>query len=110
MLDYMKSFEEDGEECGYAKEHIEKCAALLLDYVNALAAIGEPNDEAIMEQIQSVVLALNELNEETDFAMIETDEREALCEVIQTAAVECGLSDACVEENDGDVTGEWREW
>ena len=110
MLDYMNVFEEDGEESPYTKEQVARCEALLKDYIAALAALDEATDEAIMEQVQSVVLALNELNEETEDSLIETDAREALCEVIQTAAVECGLSEKCVEENEGDITGEWREW
>ena len=63
-----------------------------------------------MKQVEAVVLALNHLNEETDYCLIETDEREALWQVIQESAVECGLSAKCIEENEGDVTGAWREW
>lgn len=51
------------------------------------------------------MLALNDLNEELDYALIETVEREAICELIQTAAVDCGLQDV-----PDDVTEDWREW
>lgn len=51
------------------------------------------------------VLALNDLNEELDYALIETVEREAICELIQTAAVDCGLQDV-----PDDVTEDWRAW
>ena len=49
------------------------------------------------------MLALNDLNEELDYALIETVEREAICELIQTAAVDCGLQDV-----PDDVTEDWR--
>ena len=110
MLDYMNSLLEDDGECDYSKEHIERCGSLLLNYLDSLAALIHPTDAAIMEQVEAVVLALNELNEETGCCLIETGEREALWEVIQTAAVECGLSSDCLEENEGDITCAWREW
>ena len=43
--------------------------------------------------------------ESTDFCMIETSERETICEIIQECAVACGLTDA-----EDDITEEWREW
>ena len=110
MLDYMKYFEEDGEECPYTTDHVRQCEALLNDYLSALAALSAPTDEDIMSLVKEVILALNELNNEAEDSLIETEAREALWQVIQESAVECGLSDECIEANDGDITGEWREW
>lgn len=110
MLDYMKYFEEDGEECPYTKEQVYQCESLLKNYLAALAALEEATDEVIMDQVKEVILALNELNEETDDSLIETEAREALWQVIQESAVECGLSEECIKANEGDITGEWREW
>lgn len=62
-------------------------------------------DEKILKQVKKTVLALNKLNERTDYCLLETDEREALWEIFQNSAVACGL-----RETDGDVTEEWREW
>ncbi len=64
-----------------------------------------PSDGDILEQVKACVFALNELNESTGDALIETTEREAIWEVIQGAAVESGLQNA--EE---DITEQWREW
>ena len=58
-----------------------------------------------MEQVKNLVLALNRLNEKTDYSLIETDARECIWEIIQSSAVECGLREASE-----DVTEEWREW
>lgn len=101
MLDFMAEL--DGED--YTEADVEDCRALLMDYLRALNALESPDDAAILAQVEAVVLALNDLNERTDYAMIETGEREALCEIIQRAAEESGLQD--IPE---DVTEDWREW
>lgn len=89
----------------FTKEDIAQCEVLIHSYLDTLGALSTPTDEAIMAEVEKLVLALNELSEKTDYAMIETSEREAICAVIQESAVDCGLQD--VPE---DVTEQWREW
>lgn len=101
MIDFI---EEWGGE-GYTKEDVDACEGLIHRYLEALAALSPVNDEAIMEQVKILVLALNDLNEATDYSLIETEAREAIWEVIQTSAVDCGLQDV-----PDDVTDEWRDW
>ena len=101
----MLSFLAECEDCGYTADDVAACRSLLDAYLDALTGMTVPSDEAIMEQVRTVVLALNELNEKTDYALIETGEREAIWEVIQTSAVDFGL-----QECDEDITEEWREW
>ena len=102
MLDFMQ---ECGEDAAFSAFDVESCKMILKDYLDALAALTDPADEEIMEQVKQVVLALNELNEETEYALIETSEREAICILIQDAAEACGLR----AEMD-DVTEEWRNF
>ena len=102
MLDFM---EVCGEDCGYTKKDVTKCGELVVDYLTSLSKLKNPNDAEIMKQVKKLVLALNKLNEKTDYSLIETEERESLWEIIQDAAVASGLQD-CPD----DVTGEWREW
>ena len=101
LIDFI---EEWGGE-GYTVEDVRKCEARIHRYLDALAALNPVTDEAIMEQVKILVLALNDLNEETDYALIETEAREAIWEVIQTSAGACGLQNA-----PEDVTDEWRDW
>lgn len=63
------------------------------------------SDEQIMKVVEWVVLSLNKLNEKTEYAIIETDARESIYEIIQSAAIEAGL-----KNYDEDITVEWREW
>lgn len=105
VIEPMISFMEDWDDGDYTMEDVESCKSLIYTYLEALADMAEPTDEAIMEQVQTLVLALNDLNEKTDYSLIETDAREAIWEVIQTSAVDCGL-----KEYGDDITEEWREW
>lgn len=105
VLEPMISFMEEWDSCDYTTEDVESCKTLIYNYLEALAAMTDPTDEAIMEQVKTLVLALNELNEQPDYSLIETDAREAIWEVIQTSAVNCGL-----KEYGDDITEEWREW
>ena len=102
MLDFMQ---ECGDDAAFSAADVECCRTLLKSYIDALNALPAPSDERIMSEVRRVVLALNELNEATEDALIETSEREAICILIQEAAEECGLQ-AEIE----DVTEEWRDW
>lgn len=103
MIIFMEEWADD--DCGYTAEDVETCKTLIYNYLDALFVMTEPTDDAIMEQVKMLVLALNNLNEKTDYSLIETEAREAIWEVIQTSAVARGLKE-CGE----DITEEWREW
>ena len=106
VIDMMLGFMEDcGDDASFTREDVEKCEAILIHYLESLAALTNPDDQQIMDCVKETVLALNELSEDTDYTMIETDERESICELIQTSAVECGLHDPA-----DDITEQWREW
>ena len=55
--------------------------------------------------VKKTILRLNELNEEVDGSLIETDQREYLCKLIDLAAGHAGL-----ESSADDITYKWREW
>ncbi len=103
MISFMEDWEDD--DCDYTMDDVEECKSLVYTYLETLSAMTEPSDDAIMEQVKILVLALNDLNEKVDYSLIETEAREALWEVIQTGAIACGL-----KEYSDDITEEWREW
>ena len=105
VVDLMIEFMGDDEDYGFSKKDIDECEALILNYLMALNGMEEPSNQQIMECVKELVLALNDLNEKTDDTLIETEEREAIWEIIQNSAVECGLTDP-----EDDITEEWREW
>ena len=101
----MTEFMNDCEDCGFTQKDIAKCEALILEYLVALESITEPANKEIMKHVKKLVLALNKLNEKTDYCLLETEERESICAIIQNSAVECGLTNP-----EDDITEEWREW
>lgn len=93
-------------DAGYTKADVQRCAAIVDHYLAAVADCdGAEDDAAIMEVVKEAVLELNALNDSCDGNLIETDQRELLCELIVTAAQEAGL-----ETEVYDITEEWREW
>ncbi len=102
MMEILKDSDGDA---GFTKSHVNKCVNLLKAYLRDLCKLDSPTNESIMACVKKTVLAINDLSEQTDYSMIETMEREAIWEVIQTAAVDCGLKNP-----PDDVTGEWRDW
>ena len=101
----MTEFMNDCEDCGFTQKDVAKCEALILEYLVALESITEPANKEIMKHVKKLVLALNKLNEKTDYCLLETEERESIWEIIQNSAVECGLTNP-----EDDITEEWREW
>ncbi len=89
----------------YTQADIDRCSLILDGFLNALDGAPQPvESDVILEIVKQVVLALNELNDECEGNLIETDQREHLCDIIILAANEAGL------DTDEDITEEWREW
>lgn len=104
MIDFMSAGDDDFD-CGYTEADVRKCDKILQEYVENLQKFGTTATEPqLLECIKKAVLALNKLNEDAGGGLIETDQREDLCEYILFAAKQSGL------QSDGDVTEEWREW
>ena len=90
----------------YTEVHVAQCDAVLTDYLEAVQAESVRNDPVkIMAAVQQAVESLNDLNDRCGRSLIETDAREEICALIQSAAKRAGLS--CDEV---DITDEWRDW
>ena len=104
LIEGMTDFIADGEDY-YTKADIKKCDKILEQFMTRLGKLGDSaTDAAILDCVKQAVLDLNTLNSSVDGSLIETDQREDLCEYILFAAKQSGL------KQDGDVTEEWREW
>ena len=100
MNEYLPGEDEEDEEdeageaidAGYTKADVERCTAIVDHYLETLTRLdGGDKGAAIMEAVKDAVLELNKLNDSCDGNLIETDQRELLCELIITAAQEAGL-------------------
>jgi hypothetical protein len=107
MVEFMKSDEEEPDpdyDCGYTQSDVDNCTEIVDAFLDSVAEKHALDEATILRAIQSTVEKLNMLNESCDGCLIETDQREDLCELILTAAKRGGL------ETDEDVTEQWREW
>lgn len=104
ITNYMKLFGDDpDDDAGYTQKHIDRCDAILTKYLAAIGK-GKQTPQTIMTSVKTAVVALNALNDRCDETLIETAQREMLCELIQRAAKDAGL------KTKEDITEEWREW
>lgn len=58
-----------------------------------------------MKHTKKTIIELNNLNEKCDCGLIETDQREDICTLIQEVATLAGIP-----ETADDITEEWREF
>ncbi len=98
MIDYM-SFGETS----YNEKDVDECLHILHNYLDR--ASKSKSQEDCMIHVKEAVLALNVLNDKCDYELIETDQREDICEVIILAGNEMGFNTL-----DEDITEEWRDW
>ena len=106
MIDYMNGDEDDDEDfnCGYTQQDIDQCASILDSYIDELI-VAKKDEKTIMKAVKGVITKLNKLNKKCDHSIIETDQREYLCDYIEEAAIAAGLP-----KPPYDITEKWREW
>ena len=85
------------------QEHVDRCDTILSGFLTTVHSHSGA-DSLVVNDVKAVVLALNALNEECDYAIIETDQREEICALIEEAIKKAGLTPK------NDITEEWREW
>lgn len=113
MVSYMKygGAEDETDEnydpdfdAGYTQEHIDECDAILSEFLASVQAHSGAEASLLINDVKTAVLALNTLNEKYDCSIIETDQREEICTLIDEALKQAGFA-----APEG-ITDEWREW
>lgn len=98
---------------GLEQYTLANCGAATLiveDLLKALVALGEhASEQEKIQKFQIAVEAFNELNDETEGELIETGEREELCELFNVIAVKAGINPASYGDGEGPAS-EWRDW
>ena len=93
----------------YTEENCNRIKQFFDELIDSLIAIGPAASEgAKMELFKTAILKTNDLNDEID-GLIETGEREDLCELTDKITVACGLDPARYGDGEG-LASEWREW
>ena len=93
----------------YTPENCDKAQAVLDNLINQLVSLGENASETDkVELFKNAILQLNDLNDSIR-GLIETGEREDLCELIDLITVASGLDPEDYGDGEG-IADEWREW
>jgi hypothetical protein len=104
--DWTTNFERGLEQ--YTPANCDQAERILKEFVDGLIEVGETAPEAKKVALfKTAVEALNALNAETN--MIETGEREELCELFNLIAADCGIDPRKYGSGEG-LASEWRDW
>lgn len=89
----------------YTRKNCEAAAAIFDDLIASLIELGaSASEDEKIGLFQEAVESLNTLNDQTD--LIETGEREELCDLLNQIGRAAGIE---VDEEEETVT-EWRDW
>ncbi|CAL2063602.1 hypothetical protein [Tenacibaculum sp. 190524A05c] len=98
MIDYIVPGETE-----YTESDVEKCISIMNNFLSEIS--NSDSREIGMQSVKKVVIELNKLNEECEYEIIETDQREQLAEIIIIAGSLKGYNN-----KNEDITEEWRDW
>jgi len=105
LLHWMYDFIEDDDEPAYLASDVLECDKVLTDFIDTLSESSSHTDYAwVVSQVEAVVKELNVLNAKHAAQLIETDQREDICALIDLVMQNAGHK---IEE---DITEQWREW
>jgi hypothetical protein len=92
----------------YTQANCDQAERIMKELVDGLIEVGETAPEAKKVSLfKTAVEALNLLNDETN--LIETGEREELCELFNLISVDCGIDPSKYGSGEG-LASEWRDW
>ncbi len=93
----------------YTKQNCDKTKKVFDDLITSLINLGENgSEEQKKELFKSAIIKTNILNDEIE-GLIETGEREDLCELTDKITVACGLDPHKYGSGEG-LASEWRKW
>lgn len=98
----------ESELSGHTKEASDHVDGQITAFFAHLKALPDPAEEAaVLDAMRQLYEALDEINEQTEGGLLETDERELLVPLFIEAAEICGVDP---EDHDGEPGGEFRNF
>jgi hypothetical protein len=93
----------------YTEENCNKVKTVFDELIEKITKIGESaSKEEKVKLFEGAILSLNKLNDQID-GLIETGEREDLCELIDQITIASGMDPKEFGDGEG-IADEWREW
>lgn len=98
----------------FPEELLAAIDAVLDTFEGDFPGLAEASDTQILAMVERVVLALNTVNEAHNGGAFETDEREQLCDYIDTSLTEHGVDVVALTARHGlgryQLADKWRKW
>lgn len=105
LLHWMYDFIEDDDEPAYEKKDVDECDEILTTFLKDAGTHPSRVDFSwLSSKVEHMVKQLNDLNAKHEQQLIETDQRNDLCELVRLVIEDAG------HECNVDITEEWREW
>jgi hypothetical protein len=98
MIDFIELGETE-----YTIADVEKCMSLLDTFLEEIERTD--SRESGLLCVKKTVLAINDLNENCEYELVETEQREQIADIIIFAGHLKGYN-----HREEDITEEWREW
>ncbi|WP_040508052.1 hypothetical protein [Leptospira wolffii] len=102
LLDGMNEYMQSGN-ASYTIKDVEETKRILIVHYNQVKFAKSRKEANIITR--NTVEELNRLNERTEYSLIETSQRELICEFIIKSGVFFGFN-----KPNEDITEEWRKW
>lgn len=105
ILYWMSEYIKNHHNPPYTSNDVCDCGVMLDLFIKDVAHSAHMSDfDWVKLKVRELVLSLNAFNEKHNHTIIETDQREGICELIDQVIENAGhtVSD--------DITEEWREW
>ncbi len=105
LLEGMREFQK---ECdgAYHIWDVWKVDCILKRYYRKMYKCHKSGKGEFMDIVKEAVIAFNELNEKCDCSLIETEQREDICIYMMKTAYSFNF----IQDENEDITGEWRDW
>ena len=104
---WRESYNDDLEQ--YTEENCNKTKGIFDALISKLISVGQDASEKDkVELFKAAVVSLNKLNGEVE-GLIETGEREDLCELIAQITIAAGMNPKKYGDGEG-IADEWRDW
>jgi len=105
LLHWMYDFIEDDDEPAYQKEDVQECDDIVTAFIHNIDTSIQKSDYTwVLKQVETFVKTLNALNIKHENQLIETNQREDLCDLVELVVLHTG------HPYKADITEPWRKW
>lgn len=104
IIEPLIDIRNEDDDCGFCTRQVMVLRKNLFKYAKAMSKVKVPNEVAIEAKMKKLVFAINKLNRQADYCMLESEVGDEIIYIIESIAFEAGYP-----KTDKDITKSWRE-